>query len=289
MSTGAKAGTAGTEADMANAAAVNAGAEAAKAADLPDEVRAAVRDLILILADTKRLLGMRYGQWILGAPELEAGIACASMAQDEWGHGRLLYALLRDFGEETERIEHGRQPREYASMDVLDTEPADWPGLVAINALVDTAVTVQLEALAASAYLPLRQRVQKLIDEESFHEAHGTAWARRIAAAGPEAASRMRDAVTAVLPGVLRWFGPDTGHSRVLQDGSISNGGGSDLRRRFLERVAPLLQAVHPDGVSMEPDFSGFDEHRRRSTSSAPDERTIEQVRGDRNRAFLMD
>ena len=38
--------------------------------------------LILVLADSKRLLGMRYGQWILGA-----GLgcdACAAMAQDEW-------------------------------------------------------------------------------------------------------------------------------------------------------------------------------------------------------------
>jgi 1,2-phenylacetyl-CoA epoxidase catalytic subunit len=69
---------------------------------LPDDPRAAVRDLVLVLADSKRMLGMRYGQWILGAPELEAGIACASMAQDEWGHGRLLYALLRDFGEDVD-------------------------------------------------------------------------------------------------------------------------------------------------------------------------------------------
>jgi ring-1,2-phenylacetyl-CoA epoxidase subunit PaaC len=53
-----------------------------------------IRDLILIMADSKRLLGTRYAEWILGAPELETGIACASMAQDEWGHARLLYALL---------------------------------------------------------------------------------------------------------------------------------------------------------------------------------------------------
>ncbi|HSJ26443.1 MAG TPA: Phenylacetic acid catabolic protein [Longimicrobiales bacterium] len=273
----------------AEAGSVTPGREAAKAADLPEDARAAVRDLILVLADTKRLLGMRYGQWLLGAPELEAGIACASMAQDEWGHARLLYALLRDFGDETDRIEHGRQPAEYASMDVLDTEPSDWPGLVAVNALVDTAVTVQLAALTESAYVPLRQRVQKLIDEESFHEAHGNAWARRIAGAGPDAAARMRDAVTAILPGVLRWFGPDSASSRTLQEASISNGSDSDLRRRYLERVAPLLQVVHADVVSMEPDFTGFDEHRRRRTDRAPDERTIEQVRGDRNRAFLMD
>ena len=46
-------------------------------AALPEAERASVRDLILALADRKRLLGMRYADWTLGAPELEAGIACA--------------------------------------------------------------------------------------------------------------------------------------------------------------------------------------------------------------------
>jgi hypothetical protein len=37
-----------------------AATEWTKADQLPDAVRGAVRDLILVLADSKRLLGMRY-------------------------------------------------------------------------------------------------------------------------------------------------------------------------------------------------------------------------------------
>ena len=70
----------------------------AKPADLPDDVRDHLGSLLIVLADNKRLLGMRYSDWLLGAPALEAGIACSAMAQDEWGHGRILYAMLRDFG-----------------------------------------------------------------------------------------------------------------------------------------------------------------------------------------------
>lgn len=265
--------------------------EAGRAAELQEPVRGAVRDLIMVLADSKRLLGMRYGQWILGAPELEAGIACASMAQDEWGHARLLYALLRDFGDDIERLEHGRTAPEYASIDVLDDEPHSWPELVAINILVDTALTVQLEALAGSAYVPLRQRVQKLIEEETFHFAHGEAWFRRIAGAGQPGHDAMRDAAAAVLPGVLHWFGPDSNRTRTLQDASITDANGSGLRTRYLQRVGHVLRlAGDPSAVlDLEPAFDGFDEATRRMPGSAPDERTIEQVRGDRNRAFLMD
>jgi ring-1,2-phenylacetyl-CoA epoxidase subunit PaaC len=264
--------------------------EAAKAADLPAEVRSAVRDLILVLADSKRLLGMRYGNWILGAPELEAGIACASMAQDEWGHARLLYALLREFGDDVEQLEHGRQPQDYRSMGVLDREPESWPELVAVNALVDAALTVQLEALTQSMYLPLRQRVQKLIDEESFHAAHGAAWLKRIGNAGPEAQQVMQTAAARVLAGVLCWFGPDSDGAHALLQASVTDAVGSGLRARYIERVAPLMRHIGATQVSnLDPDFSTFDETSRRTRGGAPDERTIAQVRGDRNRAFLMD
>jgi ring-1,2-phenylacetyl-CoA epoxidase subunit PaaC len=265
--------------------------EAGRASDLAPAVHDAVRDLVLVLADSKRLLGMRYGQWILGAPELEAGIACASMAQDEWGHARLLYALLRDFGEDVDGLEHGRAAGEYRSIDALDVEPASWPELVAVNAFIDTALTIQLEALRGSAYLPLRQRVQKLLEEETFHAAHGMAWFRRIAAAGEAGHDAMRSATFDLLPAVLRWFGPDSARGRTLHDASIVDASGSGLRNRFLQRVAPLLRLVgdHSSLLDLEAGFDGFDERTRRGTGSAPDERTIEQIRGDRNRAFLLD
>src|SRR5688572_464569 len=139
------------------------------------------RDLILVLADSKRLLGTRYAEWILGAAELEASIACASMAQDEWGHARLLYALLKDFGENVDRLEHEREAPEYRNMEALDQQPQSWAGLVALNAFVDSALTLQCEALRESSYNPLAQRVEKLLEEERFHSAHGAAWLRRFA------------------------------------------------------------------------------------------------------------
>jgi ring-1,2-phenylacetyl-CoA epoxidase subunit PaaC len=253
-----------------------------------NNVNAATRDLILVLADSKRLLGTRYAEWILGAPELEAGIACASMAQDEWGHGRLLYALLKDFGDDPDRLEHGREAGDYCSMEVLDKAPQSWPEVVVLNALVDAALTVQLEALRESAHPPLKQRVGKLLDEEVFHAQHGAAWLRRLAAATPEARKQVEQAVRTALPAILRWFGPDAGRNMVLVGASVADASGNGLRERFLQRVAPLLAAtsVPPD---MQPEFKQFDETTRRTVGSTPDTDTIKRVRGDKNRQFLMD
>jgi ring-1,2-phenylacetyl-CoA epoxidase subunit PaaC len=259
--------------------------------ELDEAGRTAAHDLILVLADSKRLLGMRYAEWILGAPELEAGIACASMAQDEWGHARLLYALLKDFGADVERVEHGREAVEYCSMVALDAAPADWAGLVAMNVLCDGALSVQLEALRNSSYVPLRQRVGKLLDEERFHAAHGAAWWRRFASASEASRAALHDAVQARAGAVLAWFGPDGPNARTLLDASIADGAGSTLRERFVERIAPLLATAGLGDVftNIEPAFDDFDEARRRSAGRAPDSATIERIRGDRNRAFLMD
>jgi len=263
---------------------------ATEAKELSAAARHATRDLILVLADSKRLLGMRYAEWLLGAPELEAGIACASMAQDEWGHARLFYAMLRDFGEDVDQLEHGRGPDEYASMEVLDREPASWPALVALNAFVDTALSVQCEALRGSSYAPLAQRVEKLLDEERFHAAHGGAWFRRLAGATAAARAEMGAATAAVLPGVLRWFGPDSERARLLVDEGIVAASGGALRDRFLERISPLLAALGEAGGAFEaPSFAGFDETRRRASAGGPDEATVARIRGDRNRIFRTD
>ena len=229
-----------------------------------------LRDLILVLADSKRLLGTRYAEWILGAPELETGIACASMAQDEWGHARLLYALLKEFGDDVDQLEHGRDSAAYRNLEVLDHAPGSWPDVVVLNALVDSALTVQLEALAESEYAPLRQRVGKLVEEEVFHSAHGLAWARRLSGTAAGSAALAASVEKTLIP-VARWFG---------------NAEFAGLRTVWLERVAPVLNGA---GAALNFDFDGFDPATRRSSQYGPDPQTIARVRGDKNRAFLMD
>jgi ring-1,2-phenylacetyl-CoA epoxidase subunit PaaC len=257
-------------------------------AGLDDATLEAVRDLILVLADSKRLLGYRYAEWMLGAPELETSIACSSMAQDEWGHARLLYALLKAFGDDVEALEHGREPEAYRNMSVLDAPAGSWPDTVALMVLADGALTVQFEALMGSSYDPLRQRVEKLVEEEKFHAAHGAAWFKRLAGGSEASAAALRESIEAALPPVLDWFGPDSDRVRQLERAGVARESGSRLRGRLLDRVAPLLDELGIDRPTGD-EPADFDEVRRRVGSGAPDEPTIRKVRGDLNRDFLMD
>lgn len=272
-----------------------------QAEQLPDDARTALRSLILTLADTKRLLGIRYSDWMLGAPTLESGIAASSMAQDEWGHARLTYALLSDFGDEPKMLEHEREGGDYRSAEVLDRPLGSWSEMIAMGLLLDTALAVQYGALAESRYTPVHNRVQKLLDEERFHFQHAAGWTRRLAQVDA-VRGEFRDALKRLLPAALRWFGqPEGSNERRLLEEEITSEGPDALRSRFLDTVAPVLESTDlarelgltvRDGewcYQSELDWSGWDSSRRRAGGEGPDAETIARVRGDKNRAFLMD
>ena len=256
---------------------------------LPDAVRTGVRDLVLVLADSKRLLGMRYAEWMLGAPELEAAIACSSMAQDEWGHARLFYALLRDFGDD---VAHARaRPRGPRLLQYRGAGPRARKLAGPRRPQRARRHRPLHPARGAPRHRPTRRFASassKLLEEERFHGAHAAAWVGRFARGGPRARDAMADALQQILPGVLRWFGPDS-PSVPLVPAGIADAEGSALRLRLAERVAPLFEELGITAVVAEPDFTGFDEARRRASRTGPDAETLARVRGDRNRAFLLD
>jgi len=272
-----------------------------KTDQLPPAARPALRELILTLADNKRLLGIRYSDWMLGAPTLETGIAASSMAQDEWGHSRLTYALLSDFGEDPKRLEHEREAAGYHSSEILDAPFGSWADLVAASLLLDTAFAVQYGALVESRYVPVRNRVQKLLDEEEYHFQYAAGWTPRLAAAR-EVRPMFVEALRRFLPVALRWLGrPEAEGPALLVREEILRADSETLRGRLLARVAPVLAGA---GLAREvglegegdawsfagrPDWSGWSDARRRATEGGPDADTLARVRGDKNRAMLLE
>ncbi len=266
--------------------------------DVPAAVRDALGELLFTLADNKRLLGIRYSDWILGAPSVEAGISCSAMAQDEWGHARIVYAMLRDFGRDPEALEHERDALEYRNTELTDRDVSSWPEVIALNLLLDTALTITFEALHESRFEPIHYKVRKLLDEERYHFEHARGWTARLAET-PAGRGALDTAFRGAWNACLSSFGPDDDPvTRELANEGILSGDAAAMRRSWLARIGPILEAAELDLVrrqdgewdsTLEMEWSGWSPERRRAEEGGPDEDTLARVRGDRNRSLLMD
>ncbi len=254
---------------------------------LDDAQREALRRLVTTLADSKRLMGIRYSDWLLGAPSIETGIATSSMAQDEWGHARLLYSMLKELGLDPVEVEHDRADEEYASVDALDEPFDNWAALVAAMVVVDAALTTALAAFSAGGFEPATTRVPKMLAEEEFHAAMAAAWYKRLAGSeSEEARVKLRSATEDMLPGVLAWLGADDAPAEAMAEAGVT-ASGSDQVQAFRDRVRDVLATAGVDVDAAEA-ASEWDEGRGRGPGHPGTEAT-ERARGDRNRALFVE
>src|SRR5512140_691569 len=115
------------------------------ASALDPELRAALTELLLTLADDEFVIGFRDSEWTGIAPMLEEDVAFSSLEQDEIGHARLLYQpRVALTGEDPDRLAFHRQPSEYRHARLLDHPRNDWAFTVVRRWLYDTADAFRL-------------------------------------------------------------------------------------------------------------------------------------------------
>lgn len=257
--------------------------------DLPKACRQAVYDTLLVLADSKHLLGLRYGEWLC-APVLESSIAASAMAQDEFGHSRLFYTLVDEF-EKVGITRRAETASEYRNIEILDQPFAHWPDFIAANALVDLALIVQLTAFRDSSFIPLKRLVPKLIQEEQYHVQHAKGWILQLAHAHEKAKVEIEKAMKKIWSSVLCWFGQkDSDVERLLVEFGIQNTDCDGLRCHWVESIGPLLEQSHLDLpfssdaitgewlLGTELSWAGWIPNFRRFSRSGPDRETFKQI-----------
>jgi ring-1,2-phenylacetyl-CoA epoxidase subunit PaaC len=208
------------------------------------------------LADNKAALGRRYGEWAVSAPTLESAVAAAAMAQDELGHARSTYPVLKALG--VEAGDEGLDGRGN-NLAVLDGELPDWTSFIAANLLIDGVLTTFVASCVDSSVAPMAQRAKKILQEEGSHRVHGEAWAKRLVRGGE------RDALVARLLQTWeqagRWLGPndDPGLRAAVDEGVIASDAATQR-----EQVRAWLRALIDVELAEPSDWSSWDPQRRR-------------------------
>lgn len=206
----------------------------------------AVFNLIARLADNKYMLGRRYAEWCSSAPTLESSVAAAAMAQDELGHARAMYPVLKQLRPDAGSEVEPETRTAFENLYALDGQFSGWQDFVAANFLIDTALTTVFEAGVASSFEPLAGRSRKVLQEERVHGVHGTGWVRRLAREGGAVRQALLDALTGAWDETLCWFGPE-GADDVLSRDGVLDATPDQLRSRFLAQVGPTIEAAGLD------------------------------------------
>ena len=267
----------------------------AGAGAIDESTRIALKRTVVALSDTKLLLGYHYGEWTFGPPAIEAGIAACSMAQEEFGHARLLNGILkREFDLEIDPLNDTRTPDEFASIAFLDHPFSSWADVVAANTLVDQALSLVVSAFLDAAYEPLAKVAAKMLMEEKFHHAHAEGWMRLIEERGGAPREATRASLARALKDAVAFFGPP-GHDADLVEAGLKSCPDDALRDRLFARLARLLEdpaAVGLDrtddawGLAETPAWKDWDPDRRRLDRGGPEQAILDELRGTKNVAF---
>ena len=179
------------------------------ASGLDPQLRTAIAELLLTMADDEFVIGFRDSEWTGIAPVLEEDVAFSSLAQDEIGHARLLYELRSALtGEDPDRLAFHRQPSEYRHARVMDQPRQGWGFTIVRRWLYDTADSVRLTGLAKSSFAPLADVVAKIRREERYHLMHLDAWLERLATHHGKPRGKALSALKELIPLAKSVFAP---------------------------------------------------------------------------------
>jgi ring-1,2-phenylacetyl-CoA epoxidase subunit PaaC len=190
---------------------------------LDGEIREALAELLLTMADDEFVVGFRDSEWTGIAPMLEEDVAFSSLAQDEIGHARLLYEMRCALtGENADRLAFHRQPAEYRHASLLDQQRQGWGFTITRRWLYDTADSVRLAALANSSLTPLADIVAKIRREERYHLMHLDAWLERLGTHHGRPRGKVLAALKQLAPVALSVFAPLAGERKLVAAGVLA-------------------------------------------------------------------
>jgi ring-1,2-phenylacetyl-CoA epoxidase subunit PaaC len=217
---------------------------ASTAPDLDPELREALAELLLSIADDEFVMGFWDSEWTGIAPMLEEDVATSSIAQDEIGHANAVYGLLAELtDDDPDRIAFGREPDAYRHAALLNHARGDWSFSVARRYLYETADAVRLGALSRSSHERLAALAAKMRREETYHLLHAEAWVRRLADGAADGRERLRVAFERLWADAQEVFVPLDGEDLLVRDGLLSEPMAA-LHAAWQARVRPVVEPL---------------------------------------------
>lgn len=216
--------------------------------ELSDDALETLTDELLCIADTKRVLGNWHILVLPNGRSITDFNAISALTQEELGHTRSLYQLLEDSdtGLDAHQLDVGRDTDEIRYAKTLTEPPQSWVDYIVTSYLVEHAVWNLLRTFEDSAFAELAGLVQKIGEEERYHQMYAEGWLEVLV---EEESEEVTQRFAERLPAMYQWL--LTGDSGPLVDAGVRTADVADAREAFKSSVTPFLanQGVDVSGL----------------------------------------
>jgi len=230
--------------------------------EVPPDMRKLLVKLMVVQADTEFASIQQHRPWLDHAPTLEDRWIEARIVADEARHGLQACRILRDFGEEGQRLIDDLLTKREGEhkLDAFNMKFERWSDVGAFTCLVDRVGVYQLRAFQECSYGPLARAMPLMLSEEQLHLNFGFSVLRRMAVDGASYYGSKEEAQEAVrkwYPRALDMFGHSNSEtSRRAIEFGLKRWTNDEARARFMDEVRGLLHSV---GLELPPET--FDRH----------------------------
>lgn len=140
-----------------------------------------VVEMALALADDELVIGHRHSEWLGLSPFLEEDLATASIAQDEMGHARAIYAVVWPDWTDRDALVTLRPDEEWRCCALVEADARPWERHLMRHLLYDIAEGHRWNALAARDRTAFGSLAARAGHEEGWHRRHATGLTVRLA------------------------------------------------------------------------------------------------------------
>ena len=218
--------------------------------EMPTEMRELIVRLMVVQADTEFASIQQHRPWLDSAPTLEDRWIEARIVADEARHGLQACKILREFGEEGQRMIDDLLARREGQhkLDAFNMKFDTWADVGAFTCFVDRVGVYQLRAFQECAYGPLARAIPLMLSEEQLHLNFGYNVLRRMVREGAKYAGSPEMAQAAVrkwYPRALDMFGHS--HSKTSERAielGIKRWTNEEARARYIREIQPLVAKI---------------------------------------------
>jgi ring-1,2-phenylacetyl-CoA epoxidase subunit PaaA len=239
------------------------------------EYRDLLINLMTMQADSELSGGYGYIPWISKAPSIEEKLIVANIVRDEILHGKRMYKLLEDMGEDVDtrirendedflfRIDDpdanigAQRAKADKRVNIFYYPIETWMDFIMFNFCMDRGAGHQLQDSLVCSYGPWARVTELIFKEEVVHIAHGEKWVKKLAQ-DPATREECQQTFNKWFIRTMNIFGrPNSPKNALYRKYHLKQRDNDEVREAFRKEVAELCREYGLSVPEWKPEMIG--------------------------------